>query len=169
QGRREEGDVQARPRPRHRGAHGAEPARRGGTGGRNRPHGGATAAGLRAMAQPSTFYFEDVALHSVLETPAMTITEAHVRLYAGLTRDEPLAPRAAPEIAPLCLPPGLGWRVPQRPLAVMAFMGFEWHPLLPVRVGDTIFSRSKTATKRSMKDGGVIIEEREVINQRGEV
>ena len=59
--------------------------------------------------------------------------------------------------------------MPQPPLAVMAFMGFEWHALLPVRVGDTIFSRSKTATKRSLKDGGVIIEEREVINQRGEV
>jgi len=121
------------------------------------------------MAQPSKFYFEDVALHAVLETPAMTITEAHVAMYAGLTHDDPLEPGAVPEILPLCLTTGLGWRVPQPPLAVMAFMGFEWRALLPVRVGDTIFSRSKTATKRSMKDGGVVIEEREVINQRGEI
>ena len=121
------------------------------------------------MAQPAKFYFEDVGLHDVLETPALTITEAHVAMYAGLTHDAPLEAGAVPEILPLCLTTGLGWRVPQPPLAVLAFMGFEWHALLPVRVGDTVFSRSKTATKRSMREGGVIIEEREVINQRGEV
>jgi acyl dehydratase len=121
------------------------------------------------MIEPKKFYFEDVVLQGVLQTPAMTITEAHVAMYAGLTRDDPAEPGSVPEILPICLTTGLGWRVPQPPLAVLAFMGFEWHPLLPVRVGDTIFSRSKTVTKRSMKDGGVVIEEREVINQRGEV
>ncbi len=121
------------------------------------------------MSQPSKFYFEDVAVQAVLETPAMTITEAHVTLYSGVTRDEPVEPGGVPEILPLCLTTGLGWRVPQPPLAVLAFMGFEWNVLLPVRVGDTIFSRSRTVTKRSMREGGVVIEEREVINQRGEI
>jgi acyl dehydratase len=59
--------------------------------------------------------------------------------------------------------------VPQPPLAVLAFMGFEWVVDSPLRVGDTIHSRSKTTLKRSMKEGGVIVEQREVINQRGEV
>jgi acyl dehydratase len=36
-------------------------------------------------------------------------------------------------------------------------------------VGDTIHSRSRTTVKRSMRDGGVIVEERQLINQRGEV
>jgi len=121
------------------------------------------------MQQAAKFYFEDVVQNAVLQTPAMTITEAHVAMYAGLSRDEPLAPGAVPEILPLCLTTGLGWRVPQPPLAVLAFMGFEWQALLPVRVGDTIFSRSKTVTKRSLREGGVIVEERQVINQRGEV
>ena len=120
------------------------------------------------MIQPAKFYFEDVALHGVLETPAMTITEAHVTLYAGLTRDEPLEPGAVPEILPLCLTTGLGWRVPQPPLAVLAFMGFEWRFLLPLVVGDTIHSVSRTLTKRSMREGGVVIEDRRVVNQRGE-
>ena|SRR5438128_12513900 len=115
------------------------------------------------------FYFEDVVLHGVLETPAMTVTEAHVALYGGVTGDGAREHGLVPDLLPLCLTTGLGWRVPQPPLAVLAFMGFEWHALLPVRVGDTIFSRSRTATKRSMREGGVIIEEREVINQRGEV
>jgi acyl dehydratase len=121
------------------------------------------------MTEPARFYFEDVVLHGVLETPAMTVTEAHVALYAGLSHDLPLEPGNVPEILPLCLTVGLGWRVPQPPLAVLAFMGFEWNALAPVRVGDTIHSRSRTAMKRAMREGGVVIEERQVINQRGEV
>jgi 3-hydroxybutyryl-CoA dehydratase len=121
------------------------------------------------VADPARFYFEDVVLHGELETPAITLTEAHVAIYAGLSHDLPLAPGAVPEILPLCLTVGLGWRVPQPPLAVLAFMGFEWNALAPVRVGDTIHSRSRTAMKRAMREGGVVIEERQVINQRGEV
>src|SRR5438552_2582939 len=115
------------------------------------------------------FYFEDVVLHGVLETPAMTVTEAHVALYGGVTGDGAREHGLVPDLLPLCLTTGLGWRVPQPPLAVLAFMGFEWHMREPLRVGDTIFSRSHTAVKRSMREGGVIVEEREVINQRGEV
>jgi acyl dehydratase len=47
-------------------------------------------------------------------------------------------------------------------------MGFEWRFLGPVRVGDTIRSVSRTLTKRSMREGGVVIEERSIVNQRGE-
>ena len=32
------------------------------------------------MAQAAKFYFEDVVLQGVLETPAVTITEAHVAM-----------------------------------------------------------------------------------------
>ena len=121
------------------------------------------------MAEPPRFYFEDVVLHGVLETPALTLTETHVGLYTGLSQDLPVETGLVPELLALCLTTGLGWRVAQPPLAVLAFMGFEWEVLQPVRVGDTIHSRSRTALKRSMREGGVIVEEREVINQRGEV
>jgi len=121
------------------------------------------------MAEPARFYFEDVVLHGVLETPALTLTETHVGLYTGLSQDLPVETGLVPGLLALCLTTGLGWRVPQPPLAVLAFMGFEWEVLQPVRVGDTIHSRSRTALKRSMREGGVIVEEREVINQRGEV
>jgi acyl dehydratase len=115
------------------------------------------------------FYFEDVVLQGVLETPAMTVTEAHVALYAGLTGDAAREHGLVPDLLPLCLTTGLGWRVPQPPLAVLAFMGFEWMVDAPLHVGDTIHSRSKTTLKRAMKEGGVIIEERQVINQRGAI
>lgn len=121
------------------------------------------------MSGARQFYFEDVGLADVLETPALTVTEAHVAVYAGLTREPTDEPGVVPDLLPLCLSIGLGWRVPQPPLMVLAFLGFEWEILAPVRLGDTIHSRSRTATKRAMREGGIIVEEREVINQRGEV
>ncbi len=128
------------------------------------------------------FYFEDVEVSLPLETPGRTLTEADVVWFVGLsgewdprTTDEEFSRRTEvgvrviPDLLPLCISSGLGWRVPQPPLAVLAFMGFEWKFLLPLRIGDTIRSRSRTVAKRSMKDGGVVVEEREILNQRGEV
>jgi acyl dehydratase len=120
------------------------------------------------VAAPSQFFFEDVELHGIRETPAITVTEAHIALYAGVTGDVAPDPGVAPNLLLLCLTTGLGWRIPQPPLAVLAFMGVEWHVDAPLQVGDTIHSRSKTVVKRAMRDGGVIIDERHVINQRGE-
>jgi acyl dehydratase len=123
----------------------------------------AVAAGERRI------YFEDVVVGVPLETPGMTLTETHVNLFGGLIDARPPDPRAVPDLLPLCLSSGLGWRVPQPPLVVLAFMGFEWRFLLPARVGDTIHSVSTTVAKRPMKDGGVLIEERDILNQRGEI
>ena len=114
-------------------------------------------------------YFEDVQTGVPLETPGMTLTETHAALFASLTTPRPGEPGTIPELLPLCLSSGLGWRVPQPPLVVLAFMGFEWRFLRPTRVGDTIRSVSKTVAKRSMKEGGVVVEERRILNQHDEV
>ena len=120
------------------------------------------------MATPNLFYFEDVEIGKVLETPAMTVTDAHAALYSGLV-GVAAGPRGVQDLLPLCLSLGLGWRVPQPPVVVLAFMGFDWKLLQPARVGDTIRSASKTVAKRLLKEGGVIIEERTILNQRDEV
>jgi acyl dehydratase len=52
---------------------------------------------------------------------------------------------------------------------VLAFMGFEWKFMMPARVGDTIRCVSKSLAKRLLKEGGVLIEERQLLNQRDEV
>jgi hypothetical protein len=119
------------------------------------------------VSEAPSFYFEDVVLDGVLETPAITLTHAHVAIFRGLVGDAGDDADAIPDLLPLCLSTGLGWRVPQPPLAVRAFMGVEWRVLLPLRVGDTISSRSRTVVKRAMRDGGVIIEERDIVDQRG--
>jgi acyl dehydratase len=121
-----------------------------------------------AMDTPSQFYFEDLEIGKVQVTPAMTVTETHVALYGGLVGVS-ADPGAAQDLLPLCLSVGLGWRVPQPPIVVLAFMGFEWKFIMPARVGDTIRSASKPVAKRLLKEGGVVIEERNILNQRDEV
>jgi acyl dehydratase len=118
---------------------------------------------------PTQRYFEDLEKDVPLETPGITLTRAHVALFTGVTGDAALRdPDAVPDLLPLSLSSGLGWRVPGPPLAVLAFMGFEWRFLSTLSVGDTIHSVSRTLTKRSMREGGVVIEERRIVNQRGE-
>ena len=90
-------------------------------------------------------------------------------LYRGLTGDAPAEPDVIPDLLPLCLSTGLGWRVPRAPAVVLAFMSVEWDVVRPVRVGETIRSRSRMRTKRSMRDAGAVIEEREIVDQSGEV
>ena len=124
---------------------------------------------MTAGQPPRRVYFEDVQKGVPLETPAITLTETHAALFASLATTRTGEPGTIPDLLPLCLSSGLGWRVPQPPLVVLAFMGFEWRFLKPTRVGDTIRSVSKTVTKRSMKEGGVVIEERTILNQHGEV
>ncbi|OGK86131.1 MAG: hypothetical protein A2050_12390 [Candidatus Rokubacteria bacterium GWA2_73_35] len=118
---------------------------------------------------PARSYFEDVELHDAVETPAITLTAAHVGIYHGLTRELDADPAAVPDLLPLCVAVGLGWRTPRAPLAVLALLGLDWQPLRPLRAGDTVRSRSRIVARRPLRDGGVIVEEREVLDQRGEV
>ncbi|MFQ5897029.1 MAG: MaoC/PaaZ C-terminal domain-containing protein [Candidatus Methylomirabilia bacterium] len=127
-------------------------------------------------------YFEELEIGRVVESPGRTLTEADVISYVSLTgeweertTDEEYARlggaggRQVPDLLALCASSGLGWRIPQPPVAILAFMGFEWQFLHPLRIGDTVRSRSWTAAKRGVRDGGVVIEQREILNQRGEI
>lgn len=116
-------------------------------------------------------YFEDVVVGSEHETPAMTVTQAHVMLYRGVTGDGPIGdePGVAPELLALGLSTGLGWRIERPPLVVLAFMSIDWKIERPLRVGDTVRSVSRTAVKRSLRDGGVVIEEHRIVDHHGAV
>jgi hypothetical protein len=105
----------------------------------------------------------------VHETPAITVTQAHASLYHGLTGEPVSDPVEVPELLPLCLTTGLGWRVARAPLAVEAFVGFEWEMVRPLRVGDTIRVQSRTRSRRALRDNGIIVEEQQILDQHGEV
>ena len=114
-------------------------------------------------------YFEDVEIGDVEVTPAMTVTETHAALYRGLTSEAPNDSGVIPDLLPLCLATGLVWRMARPPLAVLAFMSFDWKIHRELRIGDTIHGRARLALKRSMRESGVIIEDHELIDQDGEV
>src|SRR5437762_267428 len=82
---------------------------------------------------------------------------------AGLRGDEALARGTAPELIALGFSTGLGWRIERPPLVVLAFMGLDWKIVHPLRIGDTIHGVSRTAVKRGMREGGVVIEEHAVV------
>lgn len=121
------------------------------------------------MTPRARLYFDDVAVGMAVATPAITVTEAHVGIFQGLVREPGDAPGAVPDLLPLCLAIGLGWRAPAPPLVVLAFMGFEWEFIRPVRVGDTISSRARVLNKRALREGGVVVEGREIFDHTGEV
>ena len=113
-------------------------------------------------------YFEDVVVDKTTVSPAITLTEAHVAMYLGVTRELPDGP-AVPDVLPLCLTIGLGWRVADPPMIVLAFVGLDWQMVRPLRVGDTMRARSRILSKRAMRDVGYVVEERSIVDQHGEV
>ena len=118
------------------------------------------------------FYFDDVTVGATAESPGRTLTETDLVQYKGLAGEWESGSsdgKAVPDLVALCVSSGLTWRLPLPPLAILAFRGFEWTFLQPLRVGDTIRCRVTTVAKRAAQDGGVLIEKREILNQRNEV
>ena len=123
-------------------------------------------------------YFEDIAVGEVFRTPGRTVTEADVVRFAGISGDHEALDRSAagphgddsvPETLVMTLTSGLGFRIPVPQPQVLAFMVIDWRFVAPVRVGDTVHCRMHVSAKRSLKEGGVLVEKREIVNQRGEV
>jgi acyl dehydratase len=123
-------------------------------------------------------YFEDIEVGVVFRTPGRTVTEADVVRFAAIAGDhdgldrsgsEPGRPPAVPDMLIIALTSGLGFRVPVSQPQVLAFMVFEWRFLAPVLVGDTVHCRMQVSAKRALREGGVLVEKREIVNQRGEV
>jgi acyl dehydratase len=115
----------------------------------------------------SATYFEDVVVDQVKDTPAITVTQAHVEMYEGLTRE--MSASGIPDVLPLCMAIGLGWRVKDPPMAVQAFVSLDWKIMKPLRVGDTMHTTSRIVSKRPMRDAGLIVDERTILDQHGEV
>jgi acyl dehydratase len=123
-------------------------------------------------------YFEDLKVGYGFETPGRTITEADVVGYAALSGDhEPLdftagdpgLPPVVPDLLVMAITSGLGFRAPSETPQILAFMVFDLRMHQPVRVGDTIRCRIRVAGMRPMKEGGVVVEQRQMVNQRGDV
>ncbi len=127
-------------------------------------------------------YFDEVVVGDEVLTAGRTITEADIARYHHLSgEDNPMATdaefartsglgeRVVSDLMVPMISSGLTWRIPQPALAIMAFMGFEWQFFKPIRIGDTLHLQLKAMAKRKLKEGGVVIQQHTVINQRDEV
>ena len=127
---------------------------------------------------PGIRYFEDFELGETRETPGRTFTEADLTRYAAisgdhealdLTRAEAGLPPRVPDLLVMAINSGLGFRVPEGQPQILAFMVLELEVRAAVRVGDTLRCRITLHGKRGLREGGVLVEKREMLNQRGEV
>jgi len=130
-------------------------------------------------------YWEDWQIDAEFESPARTVTEADITLFAGLSGDyNPLHVNEE-----YCKQTIFGGRIAHGPLVyaiaagllfqlhlyddtLIAFLGFEHLKFTkPVKPGDTIHARIKVLEKRetSRSDRGVMRRQLQVLNQRGEV
>jgi acyl dehydratase len=129
-------------------------------------------------------YYEDYAVGDEFVTPARTITEADIVMFAGLTGDynrlhtdaeymkgSIFGERIAHGLLGLALVNGLKYRTEIDPDGVLAFLGLTWKFTAPIKIGDTIHAVVRIASMRetSKPDRGIVVQAIQVRNQRGEV
>jgi acyl dehydratase len=129
-------------------------------------------------------YFEDCSVGDTHVTPARTITETDVVMFAALSGDyNPLhtdaefakttlfEQRIAHGLLGLAITGGLKARLGLFDGTVVAFLGLTWEFKKPIFFGDTIYARFTIAEKRETKhrDRGIIVQDVDLLNQRGEV
>ncbi len=130
-----------------------------------------------------TFY-EDYAVGDEFITPARTVTETDVTMFAALSGDYnrlhtdaeyaaqgPFGERIAHGLLGLSLIIGLIYRTEIDPDGAVAFLGLSWKFSGPIKFGDTIHAIIHISSMRPTRapDRGIIIQATQLLNQRGEL
>ena len=134
------------------------------------------------MSRPLGRYLEEFALGDEFTSPARTVTETDVTLFAGLSGDynplhtdaefakeTPYGQRIAHGLLGLSIASGLAARAGFIEGTALAFTGLSWKFKEPILFGDTIYSVSRVIKTRSLPSmgGGMVVFAVTVINQRG--
>ena len=132
---------------------------------------------------PPRRYFEEIAIGETYESPARTITEADIVLFAGLSGDyniihtdaefmktSAFGERIAHGLLALSIQNGLLSRA-MTPYATLGLAGLRWKFKTPVKIGDTVHVRAVVTSKKdgAEPDRGLVTLTRTVLNQRDEV
>lgn len=133
----------------------------------------------------TALYFDDFEVGRAWTSPARTITEADLTLFAGLSgdfnplhTDEEFAKTTAfggrifhgPGV--FAIATGLESRLGLKEGTAIAFLGMTWNLKAPVKIGDTIRVEQAVAGLKpssSKPDRGVVTFDVSVVNQRDEV
>ena len=135
------------------------------------------------MAGEDRRYFDEIQTGEEYVSPGRTVTEADIVIFAGLSGDYNVlhtdaefmkgsifGERIAHGLLGLAIQSGLLTRG-MRPFATLAFLGLRWKFKGPIKIGDTIRVRLRITDKRetSKPERGIVMIQRSVVNQRGEV
>jgi acyl dehydratase len=130
-----------------------------------------------------TFY-EDYAVGDEFVTPARTVTEADVTMFAALSgdynrlhtdtehaRQGPFGERIAHGLLGLSMVVGLAYRSEIDPDGAVAFLGLSWKFSAPIKLGDTIHAIIQINAMRetSNPNRGILVQSIRLLNQRAEV
>lgn len=129
-------------------------------------------------------YFEDAQVGDEGISSTLTVTEAHINIYADLTGDHtpvhtdeayarttPFGTRVAHGLLGLSLTDGLKTQAEYRFVPGMS-LGWTWDFAGPIKIGDTVQVKFRVASARlsnSRPGWGIVVLPSELINQHGEV
>ncbi len=129
-------------------------------------------------------WYEDYQIGTTFVTPARTIGETEVSMFAMLTGDfnrlhtdaeymktSVFGERIAHGLLGLAIVNGLKYRTDMDPDAIIAFLGLNWTFSAPILFHDTIHAHIRVAAMRETKstERGIITFAIEVKNQRSEL
>jgi 3-hydroxybutyryl-CoA dehydratase len=130
------------------------------------------------------FYFEEFEVGQHIITPARTITESDIMLFAGLTGDNnqihtdaeyskqtPFGQRVAHGLLGLSIASGLAWRTGVLVGTVVAFREVNsWKFVKPVLIGDTLHVEMEVTHKKAFPrlGNGAVTIDLDVKNQHNE-
>ncbi|RJR26698.1 MAG: acyl dehydratase [Desulfobacteraceae bacterium] len=129
-----------------------------------------------------SLYFDDFQPGQRFVTKARTVTEADIVSFAGLSWDHnqlhtdaeyasrtPYGRRIAHGLLGIAIHSGLAYQLTEK--SILAFLELTWKFKLPIFIGDTIHVEQyvKEVRETSKPDRGILVFEKELINQRGEV
>lgn len=129
-------------------------------------------------------YYEDYHVGAQFVTPARTIGETEVSMFAMLTgdfnrlhtdaeymKDSIFGERIAHGLLGLAVVNGLKYRTALNPDSIVAFLGVNWSFVAPILFNDTIHAVLQVESMRETRhaDRGIVVFAIEVRNQRAEV
>jgi acyl dehydratase len=129
-------------------------------------------------------HYEDVQVGEAHVSPSITVTEAHIVQFAGISSDfsrlhmdeeygktSIFGTRVAHGLLGLAITDGLKMRTDAFRVEGLASLGWTWDFAGPIRIGDTVTVHFKVARKRETRkpDQGIVYLACELMNQRGEV